>query len=151
MRVMLAARVVAGMLIAGACAACGGGGSSTPPPPPVVTPTPVPTATPTPTPAPTPTASPTPAPALVPSALSFINVGSGAAQNVAVSETGYNGTFTASSSNCSGIVSFSAAPFASSIQVTPVAPGTCAIAISDTNGAHTALPVSVTTTTVTGS
>ncbi|MBV8928282.1 MAG: hypothetical protein JO152_04055, partial [Mycobacteriaceae bacterium] len=61
------------------------------------------------------------------------------------------GTFTATSTDCAGIATFSAAPFASSLQVTPTGAGTCTIHISDTNGGTTNVPVGVTITSVGGS
>ncbi len=158
-------RVAIGALVASTCVACGGGGSTGAPvvitatatPVPTGTPvsTPTPTSAPTPTTAPTPSPSPTPtplpAPALVPSQLSFTAVGSQAAQNLAAGETGYNGNFTATSRDCAGIVSFSSAPFVSVLAVTPIAAGTCTLVVADSGGRSTALAVSVTVTTVTGS
>jgi hypothetical protein len=87
----------------------------------------------------------------VPSALNFTSTGATAIQIVSVAEAGNAGTFTATSSTCGAIATFPTAAFASSLQVTPIGPGSCTITIADTNGAHTVLPVDVTVTSVTGS
>ena len=126
----------------------------TPPPnpagPPGATPAPTPVppgATPVPTPVP-----PTPVPApnsvvLNPSSLAFTAAGPSYAQNVAISEGNYIGTWT-TTNTCAGIATVSLVSSAS-FSVTPVAAGACNVVVSDSAGKSTTLPVSVTTTAVT--
>jgi hypothetical protein len=86
---------------------------------------------------------------LSPASLAFTAVGSGVAQRVTVSQSGYSGAFTIPSTTCSGIATI--APVnATTFSVTPVAAGTCDAEISGAQ-AKSSLPISATTTTVSGS
>jgi hypothetical protein len=129
-------------------AACGGGGSSTPfvgapAPTTSVTPTPGVTATPT----PGVTATPTPAAlAVSPSSLQF--TATGYALPFAATEAGYAGALTATSSDCTGIATFSPAngggPSAN-FAVTSVAAGKCHVTITDAANQKSVVTVDVTT------
>lgn len=92
---------------------------------------------------------PAPAAAVVvnPASLSFTSTGTPA--TVTVTESGYTGAFTATSTNCNGIAT-TAAGTGGQFNVTPVAAGTCSVTFADTNNNTVALPVTVTTTTVGG-
>ncbi len=121
--------------------------SPTPSPGPTATPTPVPTATPTPTP------TPTPGPLTVsPSPLSFLGTGSDLTQTVTVSSTNYTGTFTASActnAQSTNVADVSAVGPNNTFTVTPKAPGTCSIVVSDNAQRQTTLNVSVATSSLT--
>jgi hypothetical protein len=119
--------------------ACTGGGSTANPPP---------LATPTPTPTPTP--SPTPGP-VVPSStsLTFLAAGAASAQTFTVSEAGYPGNFTATTTNCGGIASI-APPSGRSFTVTAAASGSCTFTIANPFSQSATVSVGVTTTTVGG-
>jgi hypothetical protein len=138
--------------------------SATPSPSP--SPTPVPTATPTASPSPTATPAPTPTPtpsagALVvsPQALTFIAAGAGFAKTAQASEANYTGSFKVSPSSCTdangtgsgGTVTTVASigPGSTStglFTVTPLGPGTCTFAVTDSTGDQQILSVGVTTT-----
>jgi hypothetical protein len=129
-------------------AACGGGGSSTPF---VGAPTPATSATPTPATSASPTsvvtATPTPAPlAVTPPSLQF--TATGYALPFAATEAGYAGALTATSSDCTGVATFSPAngvgPSAS-FAVTSVAAGKCHMTITDAANQKSVVTVDVTT------
>jgi hypothetical protein len=80
-----------------------------------------------------------------PASLSFESVGSSAAKPVAVSQSGFTGSF-GESDNCNGIATVVASSNAggrASYVVTPVASGTCAATFSGGNKETSPLPVSV--------
>jgi hypothetical protein len=119
-----------------ALAACGGGGggASTPPV------QPQPTGTPN---------------GLLHVSVTSLEYGSLAPQTIQVTESGYQGALSVTSAgatSCTGIVSVappSASGPSASFAVTPSAPGQCALAVSDSNGNVSQVPVSVTLTGVT--
>jgi len=130
---------------------------------PTSSPTAVPTASPTavptasPTAVPTPTATPTPPPVdLQPSSLSFLATGSSAAQTFDATESGFSGSFTASTpaagtaNSCSGIATIAPTSSAKTFTVTPVSHGHCTFSVSD--GRQSSIEtIDVSTTTVGGS
>jgi hypothetical protein len=127
-----------GILVAPASAA-----TTTPTAPPTASPTSAPTAPPT----ATPTTAPSPsALTLNPSSVSFLAIPS-AAQMVTASQTG-NTSFTASSTNCSGIATITPAGGSGTFSVSPVAVGTCAFTITGAGGQSMLLAVSVTVTQI---
>jgi hypothetical protein len=80
-----------------------------------------------------------------PSSLTFVAVGSGAAQDVAVTQSGFSGTF-AESDTCSGIATVaeqSNAGGSASYKVTPVANGTCEATFLGGNKKTGPLPIVV--------
>jgi hypothetical protein len=82
---------------------------------------------------------------LAPSSLSFTATGSGAAQNVAVSQNSYGGTFT-ESDDCSGIATvagLSNSGGKATFAVTPVGMGSCSATYTGGNKASAALPIDV--------
>jgi hypothetical protein len=82
---------------------------------------------------------------VAPSSLAFVKTGSGAAQNVGVSQSNYGGAF-AEANNCAGVatvVTKSNAGGSATYVVTPVAKGKCAITFTGGNHQGTPLPVSV--------
>ena len=88
---------------------------------------------------------------LSPTSLSFLATGSGFAQTLRASETGYNGTLSQTNTcNPSAGTIATVSPASGSapvtFTVTPQGAGTCTITVSDTNGQSTALTVTVTTT-----
>ena len=105
-------------------AACGGGGGGAPPSPPgPVT--------------------------LSATSLVFLTVGPAASQNVTAAESNYSGTFSATSSNCSGIAT--ATPQSgSTLTVFPIGSGACTYTITGAPGQSQSLAISVTTTAVGG-
>lgn len=108
----------------------------------VVTPrVPTPTLTPTPTPVP-------PSKTIVPSATTVVFT-SAAAQTFSVSEAGYNGSFTAQSSNTSVAIVAPSGTQNDTFSITPVAGGTVTIAVSDTIGDTITISVTVTGATLT--
>lgn len=142
-----------GLAIVGTVA-CNAGSSNTPTPQvtPSLIPTSIPVATPTPTATSAPTASPTPSPASAPSpnpaSLAFFGTGSSLAQTVTVTETGYSGTFVATTSTCGTIAGIAGTgPFA----ITPLAAGACQYTFTDSGGRSAVLTLSITTTTGGGS
>src|SRR5581483_8229063 len=85
---------------------------------------------------------------VTPSSLAFLGAGSANAQTLAVSESGYAGTFSIDAqSTCitEGVVSVAPTSGSSSFTVTPQGAGSCALSILDQNGHQTTVPVSVTT------
>jgi len=133
---------VQSMLIA--LAACGGGGGDTPPTPTTGT-TPSPTATPLPSTSisPNPSASITVSPA----PLEFTTVGY--SLTFVASEPSYTGTFTASSTDCNGIASFTPATAIgpnATFSVTSASAGECHVTISDAAKNTTTVRIDVTTT-----
>lgn len=99
---------------------------------------------------PTPTPAPTAGPVvLAPSSLSLTGLGASNAQTVGVSESGYTGTFTATSGTCTGIADV-ASSSGNSFTVTPIAVGQCTLNFSNAAGQSASLPVVVTTTIITG-
>jgi hypothetical protein len=68
---------------------------------------------------------------------------------IAVAETGYAGAFTINAQPCAGIASIAAAGSGGSYTITGIAPGSCAITFTDTFAQSVAVPVSVTTSSVT--
>jgi hypothetical protein len=125
--------------------------TATPAPGVTATPTPVVTATPAPgvtaTPTPMVTATPAPAPLVVsPSSLQF--TATAYALLFTASEAGYSGALTASSSDCSGIVTFSPASGAgpsAAFAVTSVAAGKCHVTITDAANQKAIVTIDVTT------
>lgn len=113
--------------------------SSTVAPPPV----PTPTSTPTPTPTPVP-----PSKTIAPS-VTTIDFTSTAAQTFSVSEAGYNGSFSAQSSNSSVATVVPIDTRNDTFSVTPVAGGTATITVSDTIGDTVTISVTVTGATLT--
>jgi len=112
--------------------------------PPIIILTPLPTAV--------PTTPPTPAPSALTSNVSsvaFTVVGQNA--NFTVSENGYSGALTATST-CAGIATVSPASGtgpSALFTVTSVAAGTCMVTVKDANNQAAAVGVTVTTTSVT--
>jgi hypothetical protein len=112
--------------------------------PPIIILTPLPTAV--------PTTPPTPAPSALTSNISsvaFTVVGQNA--NFTVSENGYGGALTATST-CAGIATFSPASGtgpSALFTVTSVAAGTCTVTVKDASNQAAAVGVTVTTTSVT--
>jgi hypothetical protein len=135
-------------------AACGGGGGSSPQPP-VPTPTPAPTASPIPIATPFACAQPPPGFTYSPACSSFTNPGA-AAQSVTIAEAGYSGAFAIDpNSTCltngSGSGRASISPLSgTTFSVTPVAVGTCAFTLSDTNGHTAQYTVQIASTTIVG-
>ena len=113
-------------VLAALVAGCGGGGGGTGNPPPV----------------PKPQGSPSVAPA----AVKITALASPA--TITVSETGYAGAFTTNAQPCAGIASI-AAGSGGAYTITGLAPGSCAITVTDTFAQSVAVPVSVTTSSVT--
>ncbi len=72
------------------------------------------------------------------------------AQSVTASQMNYAGTFTASTTTCSGIATI-ASTGGAAFSVTPVAAGTCSFTITGGNATAATLNVVVTTTSVGGS
>lgn len=95
-----------------------------------------------------PIATPTPIPIILnPTSLAFTVAGASATFNA--SESGYAGTFTASSTNCSGIATFAPASGqgpAVTFTVTSVAAGQCLIKVVDAGAQAVFLQVIVTST-----
>jgi hypothetical protein len=80
-----------------------------------------------------------------PSSLTFVSAGSGAAQNVAISQSGYTGTF-AESNTCTGIATVAQESNAggnASYTVTPVANGDCVATFTGGNKESAPLSVAV--------
>jgi hypothetical protein len=86
---------------------------------------------------------------ITPSSLAFTDVGSSYAQTVTLSQPNYSGTFTASTTTCSGIATI-AKNGASGFTVTPVSAGSCTFTITGGDGASATLSIGVTTTGVGG-
>jgi hypothetical protein len=88
---------------------------------------------------------------LSPTSLSFLGVGSTLTSTVAVSEANFTGSFTASTTNCSGIASLTSnSSSTTSFTFSPTGVGTCSYSISD--GVATAtLPISVKLSAITAS
>jgi hypothetical protein len=88
---------------------------------------------------------------LSPTSLSFLGVGSNLTSTVAVSEANFTGSYTASTSNCSGIASLTTnASSTTSFTFSPAGVGTCTYSITD--GVATAtLPISVKLSSITAS
>jgi hypothetical protein len=51
---------------------------------------------------------------------------------------------------CGGVASIAAGANANTYNVTPLAPGSCQVTLSDPSGDHSTLPVSVTSTSIGG-
>src|SRR5579872_1660187 len=118
----------------------------TPPPTQAPGQTPPPTQAPPPPQTPPPPTPPPPtANVTAPPSVAFSATGAAFAQNVAVSEKGYTGVFSASLGSCNGIVSVSPAMSASLFTVTPQGAGTCSLMFSDAIGDMATTAVSVTT------
>lgn len=83
------------------------------------------------------------------SPLQLAGVGAQYAETIAVTQAGFNGTFTLSGTSCNGITTVDTTTSLQNFTVTPVAVGTCTYTITGA-GAQTTLPVSVTTLTVGG-
>lgn len=83
--------------------------------------------------------------------MSFSATGASNAQTLTASEIGYNGNFSASTANCSGIATISPGTSASAFTVTPAGVGTCSFTISDASAQTKSLSITVTTTTIVGS
>jgi hypothetical protein len=102
---------------------------------------------------PAPTASSGPMPGTVTlsqTSLTFTAAGAANAQSTTASQANYTGTFTASTTTCSGIATI-ASTGSAAFSVTPVAAGTCSFTITGGNNMTATLNVVVTTTTVGGS
>ncbi len=98
-----------------------------------------------------PAASPSPSAVTLSSTkLTFTAAGASAAQTVTVAQTNYAGSFTPSTTTCTGIATIAQAT-ATSFMVTPVAAGSCNFTISGGSGSSATLAIGVTTTTVGGS
>jgi hypothetical protein len=83
--------------------------------------------------------------ALNPTSLTFVKAGSEAAQNVAVTQMGFSGTF-GEADTCNGIATIAAQTNAggnASYTVTPVANGNCAATFTGGNKESTPLPIAV--------
>ena len=142
------------LLVAAVFTGCSGSGgtANTVAPAPTASPTPVVTASPT----PVVTASPGPGTiSLAPNPLNFATTGAAAAQTFTASETGFSGTYSATTAaagtagSCSGIATISPTSGSGTFTVTPVAAGGCVFTVSD--GTHTAPEtINITTTTVGG-
>jgi hypothetical protein len=107
------------------------------------------TPAPTPTPSSTATASPSPIPTVAanPASLSFLNTGGSFAQSISVTQSGYAGPFTATTSGgATSAVSTSVS--GNIITVTPQQPGTTNVIVTGGYGQSIAVPVSVTSTSV---
>lgn len=94
------------------------------------------------------TVAPIAALVLNPTSLAFTFAG--ASTTFDASETGYSGTLTASSTNCTGIATFAPASGLGptvTFTVTSVAAGQCQIKVVDANAQAAILPITVTTTT----
>lgn len=101
------------------------------------------TSTPTPTPSPAPTPSPPQArPTLIPAMLSFA-APNAPAQTVAVSESGYSGTFSVDGSSCAGIATIALSTDSRTLTVTPSAAGSCTAVVHDTLGGSANLPIAI--------
>jgi hypothetical protein len=87
---------------------------------------------------------------LSPASLAFTAAGAASAQSVSATQASYGGSFTASTTTCSGIATISPAS-GSAFTVTPVAAGACTFIISGGGSQSTSLAVGVTTTGVGGS
>ncbi|HEV2737268.1 MAG TPA: hypothetical protein VGU66_01705 [Candidatus Elarobacter sp.] len=115
-------------VLAALVAGCGGGGSSggsgNPPPVP----------------------KPQGLPSVAPATVKITALASPAV--VSVAETGYAGAFTVNAQPCAGIASITAGS-AGAFTITGLAPGSCAITFTDTFAQSVAVPVSVTTSSVT--
>lgn len=111
---------------------------------------------PTPTPTPAPTATPARGPVAVsPGSLTFANTGNNCgptgttpcAQTFSASETGYAGTFTASSGNTS-VATVIAGPGANVFTVTPVGAGNTTVTVTDATMQNATVMITVTTTPI---
>jgi hypothetical protein len=91
-----------------------------------------------------------PAPVAAPASLTFTATGSGSMQSFSVSESGYSGSFTVAAAQCNGIASVAAGANANTYNVTPLAPGSCGLTLSDPSGDHSTLSISVTSTSIGG-
>lgn len=112
-----------------ALSSCGGGGGGGTTSPPVVTPSPTPAAL-----------------SASPSTLSF--TGAQQTQNVAVSESAYQGAFLVDASKCANLVTVSPSSVSgpqATFSVTSVAAGTCSVYVIDYSGQKAAVNVTVTT------
>jgi hypothetical protein len=99
-----------------------------------------------------PTPTPTPGPGVVsvnPGTLNFITTESSATQQTTVSESGYGGSFTASTTTCTGIATISPATSSGSFTVTPQGNGTCTFTITGSAGTSGTLAVTVTLSSAT--
>ena len=112
---------------------------------------------PTPTPTPTPTQSPSPTPSMAanptPAASGYVEFTSSGAKTLTITEAGYNGTYTVTSSNAT-VLSIDASPISSSagtatLNVHANASGTANLTITDGNGQVLVVPTRVTISTVT--
>jgi hypothetical protein len=81
-----------------------------------------------------------------PNTLSFSALGASAAQTFSASETGYTGTFSATSAN-PAVATVAPGSTAGSFVVTPVGGGTTTVTLTDTNAQTATVNVSVTTGT----
>ncbi|MHB8463055.1 MAG: hypothetical protein ACYDA1_10435 [Vulcanimicrobiaceae bacterium] len=123
---------------------------------PTSTPTVAPTPTATPTATPMPTATPTPIPTpsgnivLSPSTMQFVADGAAYAQIASVSEAQYNGTFTITSTTCTGIVTASPNSSQAFFTITPIGAGDCWFIISDSLHHEAYLTIQAATTTIGG-
>ncbi len=84
---------------------------------------------------------------VLPASLSFTGTGASNTQLLTVSEPGYTGAFTLSST-CSSIVTIT--PSGSQYIVVPLAAGTCSATFADANGHSAVVPIVVTVTTIVG-
>jgi hypothetical protein len=119
--------------------------TATPTSTPTPSPTPTPTSTPTPTPTPVPTSPPLGSPSVSPSVVYIVSVA--LPVTIAVSETGYSGSYAVDATRCAGIATIAAGSSAGTYVITGVVAGTCGIVFRDTFSQSVALPVIVTTTT----
>jgi hypothetical protein len=85
--------------------------------------------------------------AATPSNLTYTTTG--AQQQFTASESGYSGTLTAASTNCSGVATFTPSSGTGpslTVTVTSVAAGSCQINVTDSNSHATTVSVGITTT-----
>jgi hypothetical protein len=119
---------------------------------PTAVPTPVPTAVPTPVPTAVPTAtpSPTPPPSPVsnPTSLSFLATGAANAQQLAISETGYAGAYTATTSG-GDPTAVTTSVSGTVITVTPQHQGGTTVIVTGGFGTTVSIPAGVTITNLT--
>jgi len=84
-----------------------------------------------------------------PSTVNFLAAGPGVAgQSVTVSETGYTGAFTLSTTTCAGIATASPLSGSGTFTFSPVAAGTCSYVVTGKAGATATITITVTTTGV---
>lgn len=78
--------------------------------------------------------------------LQLVGTGSPYSQTLFITQTGYAGSFTGSSSDCSSIASYTIS--GSNLTVTGIATGSCTMTVADSFGQTATLPISVTASSV---